>query len=47
MSGPWVLDSLACRSTSARAASGPVTVLTSDVDGLVPLCGKGITVLKV
>ncbi|WP_328377913.1 hypothetical protein OHB13_19135 [Streptomyces sp. NBC_00440] len=47
MSGPWVLDSLACRSTSARAASGPVTVLTSDVDDLVPLCGKGITVLKV
>ncbi|WP_406069705.1 PIN domain-containing protein [Streptomyces sp. NBC_01020] len=41
----YALDAIVA--ATARAASGPVTVLTSDVDGLVPLCGKGITVLKV
>ncbi|MCX4725136.1 PIN domain-containing protein [Streptomyces sp. NBC_00963] len=41
----YALDAIVA--ATARAASGPVTVLASDVDDLVPLCGKGITVLKV
>ncbi|WP_405778654.1 DNA-binding protein [Streptomyces sp. NBC_00859] len=41
----YALDAIVA--ATARAASRPVTVLTSDVDDLVPLCGTGITVLKV
>lgn len=32
---------------TARAAQPPVTVLTSDLDDLRPLCGKGIDVREV
>ncbi|MEV4159794.1 type II toxin-antitoxin system VapC family toxin [Nonomuraea dietziae] len=34
-------------SATALAAPGPVTVLTSDPEGLAPLCGVRVTVIKI
>ncbi|NLU71322.1 type II toxin-antitoxin system VapC family toxin [Streptomyces sp. HNM0575] len=39
------IDAILC--ATALAAPGPVTVLTSDPDDLVALCGERVTVIKV
>ncbi|GGZ73655.1 DNA-binding protein [Streptomyces bluensis] len=41
----YALDAIIA--ATARTAQPPVTVLTSDLDGLAPLCGKNIEVRQV